>query len=384
MAAAFLIVPPVEFLTENPEVATPARRNEANAFIAARLAELGASPAPEREERFGGFRGTRIHGWPGSPSSALLHVTFVFPPRSPAAPRTRRDKDNVSGDVETPNDILRLTNLVDAESCIHRGGSWSPGPGAGRFRLPPDLMRSGGDLKAAASRALPSLSPVRVALEFPGPWGERLRRTHATYLGETMSAAGIVVTSALANIVCQWRPQGMALAPARQTFPARAHRILMGTLVSTTPNSDSWPMPQGRVTLHSGTFGERIQELVPSSNGASPVFELRDWAAALVEKLKPTLHDLNATSFRVLRREGRWVMIDRGRAFGLTIGMHLVGSRGERLHVIHFLPGEPEGDVAVALVRDEDEGSPLRSGDVVTFDPTLYPADAKAPQGKVP
>ncbi len=99
-----------------------------------------------------------------------------------------------------------------------------------------------------------------------------------------------------------------------------------------------------------------------------------DIANNIVKKIIPTLHDLTQQEFKIVRRFGSWVYLNRGRAYGLTIGTRLVGENNSKLHIIRYAPYlEGEIDSAVAFIRHENKDIPLQVGDVLKIDQTVYP-----------
>lgn len=54
--------------------------------------------------------------------------------------------------------------------------------------------------------------------------------------------------------------------------------------------------------------------------------------------------------------------------------MRLVGPENARLHIIRYSPEvNEEMDASIAFIRYEDEKRPIKVGDILKIDPTLFP-----------
>jgi hypothetical protein len=396
-----LFVPPVEFVSENREVSAPVRAS-AETFLEKRLAELGVRGAPARTESKGAFRGLREYQWNG-PRDAILAAAFLLP--------NGRDQSS---------EFARVAALVWRADCLLAGAVWENGssPLAG---TPPTLMRSNGTLARARERTARSVSPVRWESRVEGgPLGKRLALILDAVGGERLAEEGWPVNATIARMACRWTPPSVAGerlpttptaanaapadanadanalagawpakvpgAPARKSVhPRRAHRVVRARV--RLPDADpttvpigppTWPRTSYEIAVAGGVFGEKRDTLVASpSPGGPPVpFDPSAMADAATRALGPLVHELEEAPFRITRRQARWVYIDRGRAYGLEIGTHLVGPGGSKLHVIHFAPDDAGVDAAVALVRDENADAPLKPGDVLSVDLADYPLRA--------
>jgi hypothetical protein len=236
----------------------------------------------------------------------------------------------------------------------------------------PESLKGGGEkIVQAKSRTFDLANTYRFEPVFSGPFASRGVRLLEIMGGEALAGARIPAVSSLGRGWCdaEFTPDFKRTQVA--TYPARAHRILTGQWQENTEGKPRpWPQTRGSFWLSSGTFGERKETVLEQKEFQN--FSPATISAELVKKLGGLTHKLTDTEFTIIKREGRWVYLDRGRAFGLEIGAHLV-ARGAKLHVIQYAPEEKDFDVAIALVRDENAAEPLKVGDKVSFDLTKYP-----------
>jgi hypothetical protein len=387
-----LFVPPTEFVTENPEVATRLRAS-AESFVNGKLAELGLRGAPRRTEMRGAFRGLREFEWNG-PRDALLGSVFLLP----------------SGKVQA-SEFSRVVFFVWRDDCLLAGANWEPGTAPLRG-MPTEAQRGGGSLAQQSARSPGGRSPLRWESSATGPHSKRLSLLFEAIGGEQLAAGGEVVNASLARLACKWIPPRQEPLAAAATpnsvssnaevtsdskekaapsaplswpavvptpavrkpdFPRRAHRVVRAELTFSGPG-DAWPGAVANVFTTDGVFGSRKETLVGADpEGKTSPFAPVSLAQAAARALAPSVHDVRQTSFAVVRRRGRWLYLNRGRAYGLEIGTHLIGPGGAKLHIIQFAPDDKGVDVGIALVREEALASPLKEGDVLTFDGTEFP-----------
>ena len=295
---------------------------------------------------------------------------------------------------------MRLGALVWKKDCLFAGATWEKGakPLGG---LPKELEASPAAALAAAMKRAPlETNTVRWETQAQGIWAKRLQPVLEIVGGERLAAKGVPVNASVSRLACKWiaaeevpvksapaaaPAAAPTAAPTTQTpnsYPRRAHRMVYATIRegilksgSARASEATWPRAAYETVWTGGVFGERREPIGASAKEPLP-FAPVAIADAVAAKIPATLHDVRAQTFRVTRRQGRWVFLDRGRAYGLEIGTHLKGPGTARLHVIQFETGDTEPDVAIALVRSEDLANPLKPGDVLAFDPTQYPVQA--------
>lgn len=377
----FLTVPPAAFISENPE-ASLVLNAASQEYVQARVNELvGSQAKPSKEIFVGAMRGTRVYTW-NKDYSAILYSAFLLP----------------SG-LSQKREILRVSSLVRQNECIHLGSHWESPAGMDALTRPEGLPVSGPSLSAALARTPRTLSTIRFDSAFSGAMGERARVLFDIYGGEVLASQGLPVNSSVSRLACKWAVEKNVDGSVKVTeYPARAHRLVVARFTlepgdaytvpqdsklsvsakgtskapQAAPPALFWPkLQKGSVTLNSGVFGDKTKTLI----------EIKEPTAFLPDRLLSTLmpaltlasHDVKQEGFKVIKRLGRWIFLDRGRAYGLEIGTHLVGPKGSTLHVIQFAPGEGNADAAVALLRTEDQQSPVREGDAIVFDPTVFP-----------
>ena len=96
-----------------------------------------------------------------------------------------------------------------------------------------------------------------------------------------------------------------------------------------------------------------------------------DWKpAALAATLAQGAQGQTPGEFKVVEVRQGEVVLDGGRLEGLLPGMHLVGPRGSKLHVVF----DTSGRTATARVRVPPRPGPgLQTGDTVSADPEVFP-----------
>ena len=376
--AAVLLALPVEIVGDNPE-AQVFLKSELLSYRASQLSSLNLADPTEKLDK-GGMRGAEKYSWPGT-DSLLLHTAFLLP----------------AGTIQN-KEVIRVTTLVRQKDCIHLGSRWEI---RGTNFVPSTLNLAEGSalLLEIAKRTFKETNTLKLDTQVAGPFGSRARFLLDAMAAEQLGAQGFPVNTSISRIACQTAAaapnvpgSSVALAPIQ--YPARSHRTLVVRLSidarDPKKNAD-WPQIKGTGAIFSGIFGDKSTDLfsVPNFENFNPPKLIAD-----MRKAVPVVsHDLRTASFKVLKRKGRWIFLDRGRAFGLEIGMHLQGPGKSEMHIIHFAPGassqdvEPGGqsnvqpkiqpdvqpDVAVALLRKEDSAAPLKPGDLISIDSTTFP-----------
>lgn len=348
----YLAVPPTEHVEVSAEVRV-ARETDAQAFRNLHKKTLTSELKPIKSFETGAFRGTNVFNWGGN-YNAIMYTAFVYPPN-----RTRG------------GEWIRLVALLRQSDCVLMGASWE-WRGDPPKDVPSELNLGGTPVSEAKSRDFDSANPYRFEVNFIGEFAARATRLFEIVGGETLAAARFPVVASLGQSWCD-----AALLPdfksvKEQSYPARAHRLIVGDWQEKKLSGGLvWPQMKGSFWLSTGTFGERKITVFEKKNYEA--FLPKTFAVELTKQLVPVTHKITDQEFTVIRREGKWVYLNRGRAFGLAIGTHLV-AKGATLHVIQYALDEKELDVAVAKIRDEDALSPIKVGDKVMFDLKKFPA----------
>jgi hypothetical protein len=347
----FLAVPPTEHVSENAEVRL-LREKDAMAFRAQLRKLLGGSDKTSVEIKKGAFRGTDIFSWEASYNGILL-TTFIY---------SNRPGKN--------GEWLRLASLVRQSDCVLMGSSWA-WRGEPPKGVPVDMKQGGAPLQDAKSRVFEAQNSYRYETAFTGHFSSRGKVLLETVGGERMAAAGVPTVSSLGRNWCDATLSPELKRNENVEFPARAHRVLVGRWEEEkTKVALDWPAVKGAFAVDAGTFG--VRKTVAWEQTKFEPFAPVKVADGVVARLKPITHKVTDAQFKIIKREGRWVYLDRGRAYGLDIGTHLV-ARGATMHVIQYAPDAPDFDVAIAMIRTEDSSAPLRDGDTVSFDLTKFP-----------
>lgn len=349
MAAVLVALPPY-VVSENIE-ATNLLAASSEAYRKKQLEELGAQTLLRKEDK-GAFRGTLLYSWKEN-FSAILQTTYI-----------------VSAGKVQSKEFARVSSLIRREDCIHLGSKIEI-EGDAPTGTPRSALSKNNNLRSVIGRTFETVSPIRLDTELTGTLATRFAPIYDALMSEDLSAQSLPVNAWTARLACKWAPKSIDLGPLKNDYPARAHRVLITRLTLSGKETD-WPKAVGHAFFHNGIFGE------PSK----PVFEWKketplnpsEFTSIIVTESKNIAHNMKQESFRVLKRDGRWVYLDRGRAYGLQIGMHLLGPNGSELHVIQFNKTTDENpDVAIAFVRKESSSNPVKSGDSVTFDLRPFP-----------
>lgn len=348
---AFLILPPTFMITENPEISL-AVKNSAIAYQKNLLDQLGITKAQEQTLiTKGAYRGTRIFTW-NKPYDAYLPTYYLFPTGKPQI-----------------KEFLRSASLVRYQDCLQLGSVWNFTNNISPFTIP-DSTQS---MENIANRTFLELSPIKVNSFYDFRSEDRVSNLLDIFLGEKLAAKGILNITNLSRIVCKGNYLANLKSPSQLEYPARAHRLVLVEMLSElSQKKNTWPTITYRARLDSGVFAEKNKDFFDEKT-PSP-FHPEKIADEVVSKLMPELHELKSEEFKVIRRYKGWVYINRGRAFGLEVGMRLIGPSQSRLHIIRFSP-EVNGEIdsSIAFIRYEDEKRPIVVGDILKIDPTLFP-----------
>lgn len=323
------------------------------------------------EVKTGAFRRTRMYDW-NLPFDGLLQTYFIYPKAS-----------NAKG-----KELARIAALFKRDTCQLLGSVviW----GADYQQYIPKTEKSDpvAQLKESTQR-VDSLnqSPVRLTTEGNSYWGTSVAWITESLLAEQLASKKLTVHSDLSGLAClraqsaSDKSEAKATSPeqevprnAETTFGARrGHRQVRVILNSSKPaEGQLWPIVNVRYSYIPLPLNVKLAE------GRGGELSNSEFAPQLIsqsvaQNLEPLLHDLNEQSIQIVSREGRFVTVERGVAFGLRIGMHLEGPQGEKLHVIRFDKRRGLTDAAVLLIRTETKTAPLKQGDLLKVDQTAYP-----------
>jgi hypothetical protein len=367
-----LLVPPTQVVPYDAE--RQMRHSKIMDEFRAEVVKLW-NAASTGETKFGAFRRTRSYTWNES-FDGLLQTYFIFPN---------------SGKVNE-TELARVAVLFRQENCqmlgsrVIWGAAWANA-------LPQGIRKQDlSEFKTAATRKFDvPKSPVRLSIESYGYWGPSMAWLTEAIVGEKLSAAGLPVHSDLSGLACfrefqnsnkEKEQQGnqKTEGTAGQTAPAKSdeivlkkgHRQLKVKLAGVKPKApDKWSEVSGQFQIMSLPFNSlrKSVSLSPTQQKFDP-----DKIADLVgAEMTAFVQPLKESQIKVSRREGRFVTIERGIAYGLRIGMHLSGPEGSKLHVIRFQPATDTDDAAILLIRQESAEKPLAAGAVLQIDKTQYP-----------
>ncbi|MFZ9519706.1 MAG: hypothetical protein ACO3A4_04445 [Silvanigrellaceae bacterium] len=321
--------------------------------------------SPGEEIKVGAFRNSRFYDWQES-FDGLLQTYFVFP----------------GGSKFDSGELARIAVLIRKDSCqllgsnIVWGSEWSA-------TLPSGLAgQDANRLKEAAARKFDNLrSPVRLSLETFGYWGPALAWLSESALAEKLSSDGLVVHSDLSGLACfkeikKSDKKGEA-SPAKQNDVGvvlkKGHRQVKVRLQGLRPKEpQKWPMMSGKIGFIALPFNSTLKARELSTEKPEP-FHPERIAGMVSQELSSMVHSLTEKNIKVIKREGRFVTVDRGLAYGLKIGMHLTGPGGSELHVIRFEPSKSNEDSAILLIRKESNSDPLAAGASLLIDTREYP-----------
>ena len=348
---AFLILPPTFMITENPEISL-AVKTSAISYQNNLLDQLGIANSKEQSTiTKGAYRGTRIFSW-NKPYDAYLPTYFLFPVGKPQV-----------------KEFFRTATLVRYQDCLQLGSVWNVTNNIAPFAI----QNSKVSIENIANRTFSNLSPVKVNSFYDFRAEDRMSNLLDIFLGERLAEKGVLNITNLSRIVCKGNYLPNLKSPTQLEYPARPHRLIIVEMISELDQKKNiWPSITYRAQLNSGVFAEKNKDFFYEKTPAP--FQPEKIAEQVVNKIMPELHDLKAEEFKVIRRYRGWVYIDRGRAFGLEVGMRLIGPSNARLHIIRFSP-EVNGEIdsSIAFIRYEDEKRPIVVGDILKIDPTLFP-----------
>ncbi|KAB8032238.1 hypothetical protein [Fluviispira multicolorata] len=349
---AFIILPPTVMISENPETAA-ATLARAKAYQEQLLQQLGIAKNQQQTSIVkGAYRGTRIFLWNKS-YNAYLATYFSFP---------NGKKQN--------DEYLETASLIRHSDCVQMGSVWKI---INKSFIPISMENSTEDLLKISNRTFIDKSPLRVDTFFNFRSEYRLQNILETFVGEKLAANGIQNLTNLSRIVCKEIDVKELKSDKQLEYPARAHRdIIINFSANLLQEKETWPKVNYKAQLNSGVFAEKHEDLF--SDKIENYINPQKIADDILTKVVPLLHDIRAEEFKIIRRYRGWVYLNRGRAFGLQVGMRLVGPNHSTFHIIRYLP-EVNGEIdsCIAFIRYEDKEKPVLVGDILKIDPTLFP-----------
>jgi hypothetical protein len=368
-----LLVPQTQVIPYDAE-RVMRRRKDMDEFRAGVVKLWNATGAGET--KFGAFRNSRNYSW-NENFDGLLQTYFIFP----------------NAGKSSDSELARIAVLFRKENCqmlgsrVVWGSEWSSVLPQGIQKQ--DLL----GLRDASSRKYDQpKSPVRLSIESFGYWGPSMSWLTEAVAGERLSAEGFIVHSDLSGLACfrenpdpektggqasnQSGTAAKQISPIEKpdSFPLKkGHRQVKIRLTGTKPKApDNWATVSGRIQLLTLPFNpvRKSAEISPAGQPFNPDKLAQTVSAEIASYVQP----LKESEIKVTRREGRFVTVDRGFAYGLKIGMHLTGPDGSRLHVVRFESVPDTDDAAILLIRKESPQKPLAGGAVLQIDKTQYPA----------
>ena len=323
------------------------------------------------EIKAGAFRRTQIYSWQ-LPFDGLLQTYFIYP----------------KAESSKGKELARIAALFKRDSCQLLGSVvvW----GADYLQYIPKTEKSDTltRLKESAQRgSSASKSPIRLSSDGRSYWGTSIAWITESFLAEQLASKDLIVHSDLSGLACL-RARTLSDSANENTnssseLPSklsagtpilrRGHRQVRLVLEG-SKTSEGKPWPSVKVRYSYIPLPLNIQ-LAESRGGELPLSEFspQKIVQSVDQNLESLLHDLKAASIPVVGRDGRFVTVERGLAFGLRIGMHLVGPQGEKLHVIRFDKSRGLADAAILLIRSEQKDAPLKIGDPLKIDESVYP-----------
>lgn len=343
----FFILPPLEFVADNKEI--PAQmRQQAQDYQKTLLQQLNVG-AEVLKITTGSYVGTTIYQW-DQKFTGILTSKFYF-----------------SKGASFKQEIARSATLLKQDDCSHLSSIWSIG---NKNAFPFPIQNSPSSLQEGLQRTLKNVSPIKIDLTAES-LDKRFWKIFQTVLSQQFSSQNIPLLTSEGRFYCKMPNQKNVKLDQVSEYPARPHRLIELTVTKKSLEKNILKI-DSIVQMNSGVFGQKKIETVEKQSNIDFVPE--SFSQNLVNKVIPQLDDLTQAEFKIIRRFGSWVYLNRGRAFGLNIGMRLVGPGNSKLHVIRYAPYyEGEFDVCVAFIRHESKDVPLAEGQLLKLDQTIYP-----------
>lgn len=348
---ANLILPPTIMISENPEISS-AIKNKAIAYQDSLLMQLGITKAQEQYKmKNGAYRGMRVFNWNQS-YDAYLSTFFLF---------------NTGKKQST--EYLQAASIIRFKDCLQYGAIWKFTENVSPF----PISDSSVPLSTIVVRTFSNIAPVKINSFFDFRAEERISNILDLFMGEKLSSKGILNITNLSRIVCKGNYHQQLMNSDNIDFPGKPLNLVQITFKSDlVEKKKDWPMVTVQSQLNSGVFAQKNKDLYIDLK--PQVVNPESIANTIINKLIPELHDLTKAEFKVIRRYRGWIYLDKGRAFGLQIGMRLIGPENAKIHVIRYLPQvNGEIDSCIAFIRYEDEKRPIKEGDTLKIDQTTFP-----------
>lgn len=339
--AFFLVELPAQNLPKTETIVTVETRKAQENYIESIRGELNLGKA-DFEVSTGNFKGAKAYKWNKNYNAFLLH-SFVY---------------------KKSHEILKSSTLIEQKHCINLGSYWDSS-----LVFLPKAKRSLKEITDSYDLE-PHTSPIQlhntILINNSEPW----QRVFDVVLPELFSSKRILVDSSLGQLACLWNPQKIFKDNFESQYPSRPHNTFNNLM--TLKIQDKSLLYKGRLSSNAALFGKEEKSIISVKDFKSLDFEA--FVDNVYKKFKKNIKDLKNHKFKILKRHGRWIYLDKGAAFGLFIGLRLNGPHNSKLHIIRYDPNYPnEIDVSIAFLRYEDPKNKLKIGDELQIDPTTYP-----------
>ena len=344
---AYFILPPPQIMADSQEVPQSVLL-QAKQYQKQLMSQLNISSSVFKVTK-GAFVGTEIFNW-NEKINGILMTSFVY--------------EKGKG---FQKEILKTATLLKQENCQHLGSLWNY---TDKNKIPFTINQSLKNISDFPKRVFSNVSPVKINFQLQLQQ-KRFENFAQLIFVEGFSQKNIPLVSSGGRLYCKAEFDLSMKTQQITETPAKPHRLIELALNEMKKTKGPSKVTT-RVEFHSGVFGQMKESL--SEKNENSEFDLEKISLNLVEKTLPNLDKLNETEFKIVRRFGSWVYLNRGRAFGLKIGMRLKGPNKASLHIIRYAPKlEGELDSSIAFIRHESQESPLKLEDVVKLDPKIYP-----------
>lgn len=349
----FLILPPPQIIADNQEIPKQVLLQAQN-YQKDLLKELNAIKETSKVTD-GAYKGTKIFSW-DQKYNGILMTSFIY----------QQGK-------AFKKEWMHTATLLRKEDCTHLGSIWNYND---KTIIPFPLQNSSEKISTIAGRSFKQVSPVKVDLEAKFS-DKNVANLFNIVLQEEFSKRNVPLISNVGRFLCKADNLKDAKMEQINEYPARPHRIV-NIKVTENQSKSSITEINYEMQINSAILGQKEKKIFEKKEKIS--FNPQKISEGIVEKILPSLDDLSRAEFKIIKRVGSWVYLNRGRAFGLTIGMRLVGPHNSTLHIIRysfgseFNAGSDVGvDNAIAFIRHESKESPLVNGDTLKLDPMVYP-----------
>lgn len=343
---AFFLLPPPQFIADNQEIPKQVILQAQN-YQKNLLAELNIT-SKVSQVREGAYAGSQIFNW-DQKYNAILITSFIF----------QKGKS-------FKKEWMRTATLVKQENCTYLGSVWSFND---KKIIPFPIENSNVSLSSIASRTFKPVSPVKLDLQTHFS-DARFENVFNLIFQEELAKKNVPVISDLARYFCKTEKLNNEKFTQNLEYSARPHRVIEIIMQETGKKGNSY-LVSYEYRMNSSVFGEKDKKNIEKKE--QEIFNPVQISDNIAQKVVPALHDLSQSEFKIIKRVGSWVYINRGRAYGLLIGMRLTGA-GAGLHIIRYAPElTEEPDASIAFIRYENKQSPLAPGDILKIDQTVYP-----------